>query len=65
LLSMSVVTTLDVASWQPSLDERARRDAVLALESGGIIALSRVRFELTDGERRFLSAQWSDGRSKA
>lgn len=61
---MSAITTLEIASWQPAIDVTAQRELVHALEAGGVIALPRVRFELAENERRFLSSQWSDGRSK-
>jgi hypothetical protein len=61
---MSAVTTLEIASWRPSLPAEEQHAAAQAVEGGGVIALPRLRFELTESERRFLSAQWSDGRSK-
>ena len=38
--------------------------AVRALEEGSVLVFPRVNFVLKPAERRFLSAAWSDGRSK-
>ncbi len=61
---MSAITTLDIASWQPALGADAQRAVAHALEAGGVIALPRVRFEMSESERRFLSPQWSDAHAK-
>ncbi len=61
---MSAVVTLDLEGWLPTLTDEARERVSRALEEGGVIRLPRVRFVLTDSERRFLSPSWSDGRAK-
>jgi hypothetical protein len=52
--------SLALDSWQPRADE----DASEAVESGHILHLPRLAFALLPHETRFLSARWSDGRSK-
>lgn len=61
---MSTVLTLDLAGWHPAVDDEARQGAARALEDGGVIRLPHVSFELSEGERRFLSPAWSDGHAK-
>jgi hypothetical protein len=61
---MSAVVTLDLADWRPTPSAAIREAAVQALEGGGVIRLPRMNFAVSDSERRFLSAAWSDGRAK-
>jgi hypothetical protein len=61
---MSAIVTLDLTGWDPALTADAQRLAVGALEDGGVLVLPHVNFALSESERRFLSPQWSDGRSK-
>lgn len=61
---MSGVTTVDVASWQPQVDEAATQLHARAIEDGGVLALPRLAFALDDAERRFLDPRWSDARAK-
>jgi hypothetical protein len=61
---MAAIVTLDLETFRPTLTPEIQRQAVDALEDGGVLVLPRVRFELSAAERRFLSARWSDGRSK-
>ena len=61
---MSEILTLDVAGWQPQLPPGTREAAVRAIEGGGVVVLPQVTFALSARERRFLSAEWSDGRAK-
>jgi len=61
---MVAIVTLDLTSFRPALTPEIQRQAVDALEDGGVLVLPQVRFELTASERRFLSPHWSDGRSK-
>jgi len=61
---MSQLVTLDLALWRPALSPDAQRNAALAIESGAVLVLRRLPFALSEGERRFLSPKWSDGRAK-
>ncbi|HEY6843344.1 MAG TPA: Kdo hydroxylase family protein [Thermoanaerobaculia bacterium] len=45
-----------------SVDECA--EAIEAIESGGVLHLPRLAFELSASELRFLSPSWSDGKAK-
>jgi hypothetical protein len=58
------IVTLDLVGWRPALTPEAQQLAVRALEEGDVLVLPHVRFALGESERRFLSPQWSDGRSK-
>jgi len=61
---MSSLVTLDLADWRPALTSDAQRNAARALESGAVLVLPRLPFAMSEGERRFLSPEWSDGRAK-
>ena len=61
---MSAIVTLDLADWRPALAEGVQETAVRAIEDGGVLVLPRLGFALSERERRFLSADWSDGRAK-
>src|SRR5438270_13582474 len=61
---MTDVVPLDIASWRPALDADTQQSAIRALEGGGVLVLPRLALPPSDGELRFLSPQWSDGRSK-
>ena len=61
---MTTLLTLDLTGFRPTLTADAQRAAVRALEAGAVLVLPHVNFALSDAERRFLSPQWSDGRSK-
>ena len=61
---MTEVLSLDIEGWKPALTPAIQERAVRTIEGGGVLVLPRVVFDLGDSERRFLSAQWSDGRAK-
>jgi hypothetical protein len=50
--------------WRPEIDDATQQWAIAALESGMVLFLPRLGFALQAAEQRFLSADWSDGRSK-
>jgi 3-deoxy-D-manno-oct-2-ulosonic acid (Kdo) hydroxylase len=52
-------------TWDPVADAAVREAAIDALERGRVLHLPRLRFEVRPGERRFLSEQWLDERSKS
>jgi hypothetical protein len=60
----SAITTLDIASWTPARAAAEQHALAHALEAGGVLVLPRMRFELRESERRFLSPDWSDRRAK-
>jgi len=61
---LTPVVTLDIARWRPlvapSETERHARD----LESGAVLVLPQLAFELSAEERRFLDVRWSDEKAK-
>jgi hypothetical protein len=61
---MTNIVSLDLTSWQPKSDAETQRLAVDTLEGGGVLMLPKLAFELSENERRFLSAEWSDRRAK-
>jgi 3-deoxy-D-manno-oct-2-ulosonic acid (Kdo) hydroxylase len=61
---MSAIVKLDLAGWRPVLAPGVQEAAISAIEDGGVLVLSQVGFALSERERRFLSPDWSDGRSK-
>jgi len=61
---MTEILTLDLDSFRPTLAPGVQDAAVRTIEGGGVVVLPHVNFELSEAERRFLSAAWSDGRAK-
>ena len=61
---MTIVASLDLASWKPVLTPGAQQTAVGVLEGGGILTLPHLAFRLAPDETRFLSPRWGDGKSK-
>jgi hypothetical protein len=61
---MTDIVALDVADWRPPLATEMQPTAVRTLEGGGVLVLPRLKFALAPEELRFLSPEWSDGRSK-
>jgi hypothetical protein len=61
---MTGIVSLDLTGWKPALTPEAQQTAIRALESGSVLVLPHVAFELQEGEKRFLSPKWSDGRAK-
>ncbi|MDI3260172.1 MAG: Kdo hydroxylase family protein [Sinobacteraceae bacterium] len=61
---MSQVVELPIGTWSPEVaDDEAHRYAAL-LESGKVLHLPRLAFELRPEERRFLDPRWSDPKAK-
>lgn len=58
------LTTLDFTQWIQVQDPATTARITRELESGSVLYLPRLKFELAAGEQRFLSAQWSDGKAK-
>jgi len=63
-MSLDLIEPLSIGTWNPVLDAAARNAATDALESGKVLYLPRLRFDVQPDERRFLSTAWSDGKSK-
>jgi len=61
---MSALVSVTLSDWRPSLEPDAQRDLARAIEGGAVLVLPNLAFALKDGERRFLSPHWSDGRAK-
>jgi hypothetical protein len=61
---MPDIVSLGLASWRASPSAEDQRTAVRTLESGGVLVLPELAFELLPDETRFLSPSWSDGRAK-
>jgi 3-deoxy-D-manno-oct-2-ulosonic acid (Kdo) hydroxylase len=60
--AVAACRALPLSSWAPERVEceQAQSD----LEGGAVLFLPHLEFSLQEGERRFLSASWSDGRAK-
>jgi len=56
--------SLDLCDWSGACPPADRERALAALESGKIVFLPRLPFELTAEERRFLDPRVSDGKAK-
>jgi hypothetical protein len=56
--------SIEIESWEPDCPGEAREAALSALESGAVVQVPRLSFRLAGPEGRFLSPQWSDGKSK-
>ena len=61
---MNPIRHLDLTEWNPKIDEATSQDAIAALEGGMVICLPHLPFVLSEDEKRFLSEQWSDQKSK-
>src|SRR4029077_7113065 len=58
------LTTLDFTQWNQAHDPATSGRITHELETGSVLYLPRLKFELTAGEQRFLSPRWSDGKAK-
>ncbi len=61
---MNLLNELALDSWNPGLSMQETQQLQEALESGGVLFMPRLGLQLTERERRFLSPNWSDGKSK-
>lgn len=55
---------MDLEHWDSTPEPEEQTAAVAAVESGRVLCFPHLAFALEAGERRFLSADWSDGKSK-
>ncbi len=61
---MEILEPLDITSWQGPFSSEIVAKAADALETGKLVYAPELRFELAENERRFLSADCLDGKSK-
>ena len=61
---MTPIVDIDIARWRPEVSPADTERHARELESGGVLVLPRLAFELSPGEQRFLDVRWSDGRAK-
>ena len=61
---MDALEQLDLTRWEGPFPASAVAAAALALESGKVLFAPDLHFELAQGERRFLSPDCLDGKSK-
>jgi hypothetical protein len=64
-MALDLTTEFSFDTWDPVADSAIRAAAIDALERGRVLHLPRLGFEVRPEERRFLSEQWLDGRSKS
>src|SRR5271157_245354 len=61
---MEILEALDITSWQGPFSPEIVAKAADALESGKLLYAPHLPFELSEAERRFLSPDCLDGKSK-
>jgi len=61
---VEILEPLDITSWQGPFSPEIVAKAADALESGNLLYAPQLPFELSEGERRFLSPDCLDGKSK-
>jgi hypothetical protein len=61
---MTAISTLEIDTWQPIVDDHATEHYARDLEGGGVLVLPRLAFALRESERAFLDVRWSDGKAK-
>jgi hypothetical protein len=59
-----MLETLPLRDWSGPYDAEVKARALAALEQGGVLFFPKLAFQLSEGEKRFLDASVSDGRSK-
>ena len=62
--NMNPVQTFEITSWEEAFPPALQNQAISALESGQVLFLPHLSFNLSPTETRFLSPMWSDGKSK-
>jgi hypothetical protein len=58
------ITTLAYDTFSPNIEREETLNIAQHLESGGVLFLPNLAFTLNPSETRFLSTEWSDGKSK-
>ena len=64
MLKVNPILELPFNSFAPQANNDAQREYISHLEHGGILFLPNLGFEFAPSETRFLSPDWSDGKSK-
>jgi hypothetical protein len=63
-MGMEILEPLDITTWRGPFSAGMVAKAADALETGKLLYASQLPFELSEGERRFLSPDCLDGKSK-
>lgn len=63
-MELNLIEELSFDVWNPAIDSSVQQAATDALERGRVLYLPRLAFTVNPEERRFLSQDWSDGKSK-
>ncbi len=61
---MDLIHQLDIDCWNPRASAQQQETALTALESGKVLFLPDLRFDILGNEQRFLSTTFSNGKSK-
>jgi hypothetical protein len=61
---MDLLETFELKSWEEDVSKSLAESAVEALEKGKVIYLPKLSFSLSEEEKKFLSPQWVDPKSK-
>ena len=61
---LTPIVDIDIDRWHPHIAPADTERYARELESGAVLVLARLAFELSPAERRFLDIRWSDGRAK-
>lgn len=63
-MQLDVIREFDLNRWSPEVDEAPIVRCEADLESGKVLYFPNLGFPFLEAEQRFLSEQWSDGKSK-
>jgi hypothetical protein len=61
---LTPIVDIGIDRWHPHVAPADTERYARELESGAVLVLPRLAFELSPAERRFLDIRWSDGRAK-
>ena len=61
---MNPVQEFEITRWDETFSDELQKRAISSLESGQVLFLPHLSFDLSETEKRFLSPEWSDGKSK-
>jgi len=61
---MNPVQEFEITRWDETFSDELQKRAISSLESGQVLFLPHLSFNLSETEKRFLSPEWSDGKSK-